>query len=65
MFFFFFKMLISCLFSVRVDSFFFISWRLITLQYCSGFCHTLKSVGFIGGRLTRLILGKGVPVWPD
>ena len=22
-------------------SFFFISWRLITLQYCSGFCHTL------------------------
>ena len=21
--------------------FFFISWRLITLQYCSGFCHTL------------------------
>ena len=23
-------------------SFIFISWRLITLQYCSGFCHTLK-----------------------
>ena len=22
--------------------FFLISWRLITLQYCSGFCHTLK-----------------------
>ena len=22
-------------------NFFFISWRLITLQYCSGFCHTL------------------------
>ena len=22
-------------------SFLFISWRLITLQYCSGFCHTL------------------------
>ena len=21
--------------------FFFFSWRLITLQYCSGFCHTL------------------------
>ena len=20
---------------------YFISWRLITLQYCSGFCHTL------------------------
>ena len=25
----------------RTYSFFFISWRLITLQYCSGFCHTL------------------------
>ena len=24
---------------------FFISWRLITLQYCSGFCHTLTWVG--------------------
>ena len=22
-------------------SFIFISWRLITLQYCGGFCHTL------------------------
>ena len=22
-------------------SYIFISWRLITLQYCSGFCHTL------------------------
>ena len=22
-------------------SFIFISWRLITLQYCSGFCHSL------------------------
>ena len=22
-------------------SFIFISWKLITLQYCSGFCHTL------------------------
>ena len=30
---------------------FFISWRLITLQYCSGFCHTLKwiSHGFTCG----------------
>ena len=26
---------------VHRDFFFFISWRLITLQYCSGFCHTL------------------------
>ena len=24
-----------------VFSFIFISWKLITLQYCSGFCHTL------------------------
>ena len=24
--------------------FFFISWRLITLQYCSAFCHTLKRI---------------------
>ena len=24
--------------------FFKISWRLITLQYCSGFCHTLKRI---------------------
>ena len=23
---------------------FFISWRLITLQYCSGFCHTLTRI---------------------
>ena len=23
-------------------SFIFISWRLITVQHCSGFCHTLK-----------------------
>ena len=22
-------------------SFIFVSWRLITIQYCSGFCHTL------------------------
>ena len=25
-------------------SFIFISWRLITLQHCSGFCHTLKLI---------------------
>ena len=24
-----------------IKNFFLISWRLITLQYCSGFCHTL------------------------
>ena len=30
-----------CLFAVVVFSFVYIGWRLITLQYCSGFCHTL------------------------
>ena len=33
-----------CLLSMLFYLFFpfiFISWRLITLQYCSGFCHTL------------------------
>ena len=29
------------LFPYNFLSFIFISWRLITLQYCSGFCHTL------------------------
>ena len=27
-----------------IFSFFFISWRLITLQYCSVFCHTLTRI---------------------
>ena len=27
--------------SILFFFFSFISWRLITLQYCSGFCHTL------------------------
>ena len=27
--------------SINFFPFIFISWRLITLQYCSGFCHTL------------------------
>ena len=30
-----------CLFIYLFIPFIFISWRLITLQYCSGFCHTL------------------------
>ena len=30
-----------CSFFFFFFSFIFISWRLITLQYCSGFCHTL------------------------
>ena len=34
---------------IYLFSIIFISWRLITLQYCSGFCHTLTwiSHGFI------------------
>ena len=37
----------SCLFFSLIY-FFLISWRLITLQYCSGFCHTLTwiSLGY-------------------
>ena len=31
----------KCSLSLNFCSFIFISWRLITLQYCSGFCHTL------------------------
>ena len=31
----------SCVYIRFFFSFIFISWRLITLQYCSGFCHTL------------------------
>ena len=32
---------VICLKFISFFSFIFISWRLITLQYCSGFCHTL------------------------
>ena len=32
---------IFCLLFYLFFSFIFISWRLITLQYCSGFCHKL------------------------
>ena len=32
---------ISCTRFFIFFSFIFVSWRLITLQYCSGFCHTL------------------------
>ena len=39
-----------CLLQMRIPRlgslffFFLFSWRLITLQYCSGFCHTLKRI---------------------
>ena len=38
---------LNCLLSFffpLIFSFIFISWRLITLQYCSGFCHTLTRI---------------------
>ena len=31
-------------------SFIFISWGLITSQYCSGFCHTEQNFGLCGRR---------------
>ena len=40
-FFFFFKCTAFYLFFILFFSLIFISWKLITLQYCSGFCHTL------------------------
>ena len=39
--FFFFLYFPTDLFYLFIFSFIFISWRLITSQYCSGFCHTL------------------------
>ena len=39
-FFFFFSSFIAFIFIF----YFFISWRLITSQYCSGFCHTLTRI---------------------
>ena len=35
------KQICSSLFFFLFFPFIYISWRLITLQYCSGFCHTL------------------------
>ena len=49
--------------------FFFISWRLITLQYCSDFCHTLTwiSHGFTCvGNTSFNVVGKCIqegPTW--
>ena len=39
-FFYFFEIILSMAFFFIL----FISWRLITLQYCSGFCHTLTCI---------------------
>ena len=38
------RLLIFLLAIFFFNFYFFISWRLITLQYCSGFCHTLKRI---------------------
>ena len=49
LFFFFFECWVLFLFYLFIFYLFFkISWRLITLQYCSGFCHTLTwiSLGY-------------------
>ena len=35
---------ILCQYLLTSFNFLFISWRLITLQYCSGFCHTLTLI---------------------
>ena len=45
-------------------SFIFINWRLITLQYCSGFCHTLTwiSHGFTCLVFSRVVLSPDR--WP-
>ena len=40
-----FLLLIYLLIKKIFFSFIFISWRLITLQYCGGFCHTLTWIG--------------------
>ena len=43
----------------------FISWRLITLQYCSGFCHTLwekARVGCFEGTASKRILSRVKPL---
>ena len=45
---FFFFLYLFYFFWVIFFSFIFISWRLITLQYCSGFCHTLIWWIFVG-----------------
>ena len=44
LFFFLFFYFIFLWIHISFFSFIFISWRLITLQYCSGFCHTFLSV---------------------
>ena len=41
---------------------FFISWRLITLQYCSGFCHTLTRNLYAGQEAT-VRNGHGTTDW--
>ena len=45
-------------------SFIFISWRLITLQYCSGFCHTLTWISHGFTRITHPDTPSHLPLHP-
>ena len=44
-------------------SFIFISWRLITLQYCSGFCHTLTWISHRSTCIPHLDLRHSQNKW--
>ena len=48
--------------SIFFFSFIVISWRLITLQYCSGFCYTLTwiSHGFLRAKWGKEVAGYGI-----
>ena len=46
-------------------SFIFISWRLITLQYCSGFCHTLTWISHGFTCIPHPDPPLSPPSWPD
>ena len=45
-------------------SFIFISWRLITLQYCSGFCHTLTWISHGFTCIPHPDLPSHLPLYP-
>ena len=61
------KVLIHKKFTIKLrmqDNFFFISWRLITLQYCSGFCHTLKWISHGFTCVPHLDPPSHLPLYP-
>ena len=45
-------------------SFIFVSWRLITLQYCSAFCHTLTWISHGSTCIPRPDLPSHLPLYP-